>query len=93
MNTEQRLLELLRGKFSSLTISFNEHSVYYEKPGERQESDDWISEEEKAKAIESNSVWTLTWYPDTPVGFYSLCGSSLESVLNAAAKIDREEAK
>lgn len=48
---------------------------------------DWISLEEKKKAIETNELWRIQWYPDTPVGFYILLSSSLEILLEAANKV------
>jgi hypothetical protein len=32
----------------------------------------------------------LQWYPDTPVGFYKVCGSSLQIVLERALEISNE---
>lgn len=46
----------------------------------------WASEEEKAKAIAENSVWTLQWYPMTPVGFCQVGASTLKECINAALK-------
>lgn len=34
--------------------------------------------EDEHKMIESDSIWTIQWYPDTPVGFYSVAAASLE---------------
>jgi hypothetical protein len=85
---ERQLRNLLQGEHSSLTISFNEHAHNYcdaHKAVERGilGSDEWVSEEEKQRAIETNSVWSLQWYPETPVGFHSLLASSLEAVITA----------
>ena len=41
---------------------------------------DWVSPEEKLKAIELDSVWELQWYPDTPIGSYYVAASSLEAI-------------
>jgi hypothetical protein len=87
MTIEERLCKIIRSKSGSLTITFNDHEGYYEKPGERVSDDEWVSDNEKRKAIETNSVWTLHWYPDTPVGFYTVSASSLESVLAAAESV------
>lgn len=75
---------------SSLSLSFNEHENYYltiedhfeERPSGR---NDWISEEERAKAIAANTVWSAHLYPDTPIGFYRILGASLEAVIRALA--------
>lgn len=44
------------------------------------EDDEWVSIEEKAKAVATESVWCLQWYPDTPVGFYRVFASSVEAI-------------
>lgn len=44
------------------------------------DDDDWVSVEEKAKAIETDSMWELQWYPDNPVGFYRVFASSLDAL-------------
>ena len=33
------------------------------------EDEAWISEEQRQKAIATNEVWSLSWYPSSPVGF------------------------
>jgi predicted protein tyrosine phosphatase len=94
---EASLRSLLHGKFSSLTIGFNENHAanYVTAKGWRDEygfyaADDkdvinWASEEERQKAISDNSVWTLQWYPETPVGFHCIGASSLSALIAAAA--------
>lgn len=89
---ETGLLGLLRGQYSSLILSFNDESGPSYQSVEKllQERDEsslptsWVSEDEKQKAIATNAMWTLHWYPDTPVGFYALSASSLGVVLDAA---------
>lgn len=41
---------------------------------------DWVSPEEREKAIRENSVWVLFWYPDTLTEFMSVAASSLEAI-------------
>ena len=41
---------------------------------------DWVSPEEREKAIREDSVWVLHWYPDTPASFISVAASSLEAL-------------
>lgn len=45
---------------------------------------DWISQEQKDKAIATQDFWELHWYPDTPVGFYRLWAADLDSLLKVA---------
>ncbi len=47
---------------------------------------DWVSEEQKQKAIETNDCWFLQWYPDTPVGFCILAAADLDVLLEHACK-------
>ena len=41
---------------------------------------DWVSPEEREKAIKADSVWVLQWYPNTPVGFNCIAASSLDAL-------------
>ena len=52
--------------------------------------DEWVSPEEREKALVADSIWNLQWYPDTPIGFFSVSASTLEAVLREAQKIDEE---
>ncbi len=84
MDIETKLLALLDGEFSSLSLSFNDMcSMNYMSVRQFVEEDyiehiTWISDAEKERAMETNSMWTLYWYPNTPVGFYSISASALE---------------
>ena len=90
MDLEAKLRGLLNGEFSSLTISFNEMNApnyttveqWLEKePADGPFSGDWISTEEREKAIATNSWWNVQWYPDTPIGSYEASASSLTALL------------
>jgi len=80
----------------SLYITHNEHINYYVTVDEMIESchpavddkDYFVSEEDMQKCIDTNELWELQWYPDSPIGFYKVCGSSLEIVLARALEID-----
>ena len=73
----------------SFTIRHNDHKAVYETAASEIES--WgphngprfVSEEEKRKAIETDSIWEACWYPDTPIGSYSIAASTLEALLLA----------
>src|SRR5688572_21450722 len=87
---EQGLLALLPGKFSSLTLGYNESSAVnymsvkeWQEEGPSDDLTDWVSNDEKAKAAATNSMWTLHWYPDTPVGSYCVGASGLLPLLAA----------
>ena len=44
---------------------------------------DFVSPEQRQKAIETNEIWELHWYPDTPVGFYRLRAAELSALIAA----------
>lgn len=81
---------------ASLHLTHNEHKAYYQTVQQRiddgdfgYEPDNWVSEEQKQKAIATNECWTLQWYPDTPIGFYVQSAADLEVLLEA---VNKEEA-
>ena len=95
-DVEKQLRSLLKGEFTSLSIEFNRHKAHYDtaavaiRDGTYRNAE-WVSIAEKQNAIEKDSVWTLQWYPDTPIGFYELAASSLDAVIRAALEYDAEE--
>ncbi|UAB77002.1 hypothetical protein INR77_09095 [Erythrobacter sp. SCSIO 43205] len=92
---EADLRLLLDGEFTSLTIGFNDHHAcnyvdaqeyhdrFHEYQGDENDIIDWVSEEERVKAISENRVWTCQWYPRTPAGFNCIGASSLSSLVAA----------
>ncbi len=72
----------------TLQIEHNEHKNVYEP------IEDFILEtdltrhfenpEEMAICIKLDELWIIRWYPDTPVGFYLVAGSTLEKCLELA---------
>ncbi|MBP2494684.1 hypothetical protein ABID82_007195 [Methylobacterium sp. PvP062] len=86
---ETLLKSLLKGEFSSLTISFNDSNApnystvqkHAEGWPDWDNHTDWVSDEERARAIETNSWWNVHWYPDTPVGFCSISASTLPALI------------
>lgn len=87
---ETKLRAMLKGEFSSLTIGFNDaHACNYcdaqkytTEYGQYEPGDDWVSDEDRAKALAGNSVWSIQWYQDTPVGFYRKNASNLPLLLD-----------
>lgn len=63
-----------------LYLVHNEHKDVYQSVEDFYDEEDFTSEEEWKKAIKENSVWSLQWYPRTPVGFGRICASSLEGL-------------
>lgn len=94
------LMWLLNGKFSSLSVSFNEMHAgdylsaqeYHDQTGTYGPTSDeslidWVSEEERLNALKHNSVWIIQWYPDTPVGFHMVGASTFEAALDHAFEV------
>lgn len=86
---ERELLGLLKGEFSSLSIGFNDDAACNYMTATEAidngmlERADWVNDEEEQRAKETNSIWTIQWYPDTPVGFCCYAASSLGALLAA----------
>lgn len=90
---EAGLRALLNGKHTAIRLTFNDESAInyatvaeYEEQSGRVSESNWVSDGERAKAIETNSWWNLQWYPNTPVGSYEISASSLEALLGYVFK-------
>lgn len=85
---EARLRALVPGPFGSLYLSFNGENGYQTvEQRSKVEEDfaaDWISDEEMQKAVATNSMWVLNWYPKGEVSSYRIAASSLAALLDAA---------
>ena len=75
---------------ASLTLRHNEHLGVYQTVAQEIDGnpdyygeEEWVSAEQRAKAIETNEIWTLHWYPNTPVGFNVLHAADLSALLKA----------
>lgn len=75
---------------ASLHLEHNDHKSNYETVEEwalRNDDShyaDWVSDEQRAKAIATDELWTLQWYPETPVGFCCMVAADLDVLLEAA---------
>lgn len=75
-----------------LHLTHNEHRNNYQTleqfAADRElDLDDWVSVEQRDKAMAAQDVWELHWYPDTPVGFYRLFAYDLDVLLAAARDV------
>jgi hypothetical protein len=73
----------------SLTIQHNECRDMYKTVVEWVEDEhvsyfDWQNEECKQRAIDTNEMWTMQWYPNTPIGFVAVAAPTLEELLSFA---------
>ena len=96
---EGQLLALMQGQHSSLHITCNdENGPNYESVEtclERNGFDhaDWVSEDSKRRAVETNRAWIVHWYPNTPVSFNAVAAATLGEALAAALGGDAEKPK
>lgn len=76
----------------SMTLSHNDHLDYYttveNELGQLYHAEDFVSDEQRRKAIETNECWTIQWYPRTPVGFYVLHAADLDVLMAAALEYE-----
>ena len=76
----------------ALYITHNQHKSYYESVEDavaeidEREPDSWATPEERQRALDSDSIWRVQWYPDTPIGFYVVHASSLSAALQEGEK-------
>ena len=72
---------------ASLHITHNENTTNYEtvedyiKREEENLGIDWATPTSRERAIATNSIWELQWYPNTPIGFNVTMGATLEEIL------------
>lgn len=74
-----------------LSLTHNRNRSYYQTVEEMVRDDnlgDWVSDEQRQKAIDTNEIWELQWYPDTPIGFCCLWAADLDVLLAAAQEDD-----
>lgn len=48
----------------------------------------WADAAAKQRAVETDEIWTMMWYPETIVGFYEIAAPTLDELL-ALAKENR----
>lgn len=80
-----------------LYLTHNAHRDYYENIS------DYISDlgvsapfkddEAKARAVATDQIWELQWYPGTPVGFHMVAAPTLEEVLALALEVEAQAAR
>jgi len=92
MNLDELKTALCKGEYSHLSIQWNDDiganystaaEIIAENAHDYYDDESFISPEEKQKCIETNSIWTAHWYPDTPIGSYHLHASTFEALLKA----------
>lgn len=73
----------------TMHITHNQHKSYYETA--QAWADDhnntmyeWVPGDSRDRAIATDSIWTVQWYPNTPIGFMAVAAATLEEALNYA---------
>lgn len=52
-----------------------------------------VDHEELQKMKDTNTIWSIQVYPDTPIGFYRFNGASLDSVVDKLDELIQEQTK
>ncbi len=82
---------------AGLYLTHNQHKDYYETVEEHvleyMGKAYFVSAEDYNKCVDTDELWELQWYPETPIGFHKVCGSALEIVLQKALEIEQLNAK
>lgn len=74
-----------------LHLTHNAHRDVYETVQDYYpEAEDFVSLEDRQKCINTDDCWELQWYPDTPIGFFRVMGSTLELVMAEALRVEAE---
>lgn len=74
----------------SLTLEHNPNRDFYQTVAEhiadgRCDHAVFKDEDAKRRCIEANELWTLQWYPRTPIGFIAVAAPTLAELLELAA--------
>lgn len=75
-----------------LHLTHNQHKDYYESIETYVTHDhfDWKSDEHKERAIATDEIWELQWYPETPVGFCCVAAPTLSECIAFALELSGE---
>jgi len=93
--TDTRLCETLFPRHKvCLSINHNNHRVYHESIEryiddlESGSSSPWKDSNARERAIDTDELWEMTWFPDTSAGSYSICAPTLTELLTYAKEIE-----
>ena len=69
----------------AMYITHNDHKSAYQPLGEWIEDQndrfEFENDEAKARCLATDELWELQWYPETPVGFYSVAAPTFEEAV------------
>ncbi len=78
-------VSLLPAHKGECAIQHNPHTLNYDTVEEYSAiGGRWPSDEAKQRSIDTNELWELIWYPDTPVGSYAIYAPTLHEALEFA---------
>lgn len=78
-----------------LTLEHNPGRAMYQTVEQYLEGEmpcDWESSEHRQRAIATNEIWLIRWYPDTTIGFIELAAPTLDELCSFVARVLTEEA-
>ena len=88
------IAEMFPAHAAGMILEHNPHHSVYESVDEYFGDTpllDRVSKEIRDECVRSDSIWTLQWYPSTPVGFNFVAAATLERVLKLAREISEGE--
>lgn len=71
----------------SATIHHNGHLVNYQSVAQEELNnpewfvDAWVNEVSRQHALDMDTLWSVQWYPETPVGFQNLCAGRWSDIV------------
>lgn len=78
-----------------MIIEHNPHKMNYQTVAEWSAngsdggSAQWISDEQRKIAVETDSIWTMQWYPNTPISFRFIAAATFEELIEYASHAER----
>lgn len=79
---------------ASLHLTHNQHKAYYETVEVYLRDNDMLefrSAEEQQACIDTNEIWELQWYPNTPISFYAIAAPTLEALIEYAKELQNDK--
>lgn len=79
----QAFADVLPPHGAGLTLAHNDHKNLYQSIVEyaKETRLSFVSVDEYERSLNTDEIWELQWYPDTPVGFNKLCASTLPALM------------
>lgn len=77
-------------KHINLIIEHNPHTAYYQTVRQWLEDLDncrRFRSEDAYEMLRADEIWTIQWYPDTPIGSYTVAAATLERALELANEV------